>query len=444
MKEIRLENFRCYTDLSVSFRSGVNLFVGDNATGKTSILKACKYVLSSFFSGFSDDNTKWVNPGNEDFRQIETDGILLQERPIHIHFNTDDTIEYLELLRRPESLFLTDEESETYYTLTKNTKKNSRSLTSGIREYKDYAAALMQSYITENGQQKALPLFANFSTEDIHATRKIDVDKFKAYSHKPSFGYYECLEGDGFFPYWIKRLLVLQEGRENHPEIAIVRRAVQEALGGGGCRIIQDMQVRPNQKKVYYIYMDGREVEAGYLSDGYRRLVNIVTDLAFRCALLNRGIYNDEACARTKGTVLIDEVDLHLHPTLQSRVLKGLRHAFPQLQFIVSSHAPMVMSGVESNEENVIYKLDFSAESGYGIAPVVTYGMDLSTLTEVVLNQTPRVAEVDLQLTTLFELIDDEKVDEATILLKDMKEKYGGHIPELAQAEAMLNCVIPA
>lgn len=134
-----------------------------------------------------------MNPGNEDFRQIETDGILLQERPIHIHFNTDDTIEYLELLRRPESLFLTGEESETYYTLTKNTKKNSRSLTSGIREYKDYAAALMQSYITENGQQKALPLFANFSTEDIHATRKIDVDKFKAYSHKPSFGYYECL-----------------------------------------------------------------------------------------------------------------------------------------------------------------------------------------------------------------------------------------------------------
>lgn len=58
MREIRLENFRCYTDLSVSFRSGVNLFVGDNATGKTSILKACKYVLSSFFSGFSDDNTK--------------------------------------------------------------------------------------------------------------------------------------------------------------------------------------------------------------------------------------------------------------------------------------------------------------------------------------------------------------------------------------------------
>ena len=87
MKEIRLENFRCYTELSIPLKSRVNLLVGDNATGKTSVLRACKFVLSAFFSGFSDDNTKWVNPGNEDFMQMETGGILLQERPIHISFD---------------------------------------------------------------------------------------------------------------------------------------------------------------------------------------------------------------------------------------------------------------------------------------------------------------------------------------------------------------------
>ena len=58
MKEIRLENFRCYTELSIPLKSRVNLLVGDNATGKTSVLRACKFVLSAFFSGFSDDNTK--------------------------------------------------------------------------------------------------------------------------------------------------------------------------------------------------------------------------------------------------------------------------------------------------------------------------------------------------------------------------------------------------
>ena len=92
MKEIRLENFRCYTELSIPLKSRVNLLVGDNATGKTSVLRACKFVLSAFFSGFSDDNTKWVNPGNEDFMQMETGGILLQERPIHISFDVADVM----------------------------------------------------------------------------------------------------------------------------------------------------------------------------------------------------------------------------------------------------------------------------------------------------------------------------------------------------------------
>ena len=432
MKEIRLENFRCYTELSIPLKSRVNLLVGDNATGKTSVLRACKFVLSAFFSGFSDDNTKWVNPGNEDFMQMETGGILLQERPIHISFDVADVMG-----KEADSTG-----GDSFYTLIKKSKKNSRSLTSGLKEYKDWAALLMHNYISKEGQRIALPLFANFSTEDIHAIRKIDFGKFKEYNHKPSFGYYECLEGDGFFPYWIKRLLVLQEGRENHLEIDIVRKAIQKALGAGGCAIIQDMEVRPIRKKVYYILMDGREVEADFLSDGYRRLVYIVTDLAFRCALLNRGIYGEETCAKTRGTVLIDEVDLHLHPTLQSVVLKGLCEAFPGLQFIVSSHAPMVMSGVESNEENIVYKLSYSEEQGYRIMPTVTYGMDMATLTYVVLGQTPRAVEVDRQLNELFELIDVDRLKEAGDLLRKLRGKYGDSLPELARAEAMLNCLI--
>lgn len=438
MNEIRLQNFRCYSDLTIPFKSGINLLIGDNATGKTSVLLACKYVLSAFFSGFSDENTKWISPGNEDFRIRSSKGILLPELPIHIQFQTSDIIEYPDMFQQT-SLF----ESSASYTLTKNSKKNSRALTTGLREYKNYAAWLMAECFTESGQLMALPLFASFSTEDIHASRKIDTSRFKIYNHKASFGYYECLEGNGFFPYWLKRLLVLQESHENHPEITIVRTAIRNALGPEGCNIISDMQVRPNQRKVYYILPDGRETEADYLSDGYRRLVNIVTDLAFRCALLNRGIYGENACALTRGTVLIDEADLHLHPSLQAVVLKGLRHAFPRLQFIVSSHAPMLMSSVETNDENTVYKLNYSPTDGYGIIPVNTYGMDLSTLTDVILNQVPRAAAVDQNLSQLFRLIDEGDYKEAAGLLQQMRDRHGENLPELTQAEAMLNCVIP-
>lgn len=436
MKEIRLENFRCYSDQLILFRPGINLLIGDNASGKTSVLKACKYVLSAFFSGFSDENTKWLNPDVDDFTQIEHNGIILPEKPITIHFNIEDTVQYPELLERSQSLI----EVPVQYSLQKNSKKNSRSLITGIKEYKEYATLLHKNLYEKDSlqQQKALPLFACFSTEDIHATRKLDANKFIKYAQKSSFGYYECLDGNGFFPYWVKRLLVLKEGNKNLEEIEIVRQAIIKALGET-CNIIRDIEIRPNQKKVYYILTDGREVEANYLSDGHRRLVNIVTDLAFRCALLNRGIYGLEACSKTKGTVLIDEIDLHLHPSLQACVFKALRKAFPELQFIATTHAPMVMSGIESNEENIVYKLRYSASGGYKIDETQTYGMDSSTITNIILEQTPRDANVNKELELLFGYIDEDQYKEAQSKLSEMREKFGDNLPELSKAESMLN-----
>lgn len=440
MERIRLKNFRCYADQLISFKPGINLLIGDNATGKTSVLKACKYVLSAFFCGFSDENTKWISPGTDDFRHVTVNDFLSQELPIDISFDAEDIINYPELLKwRPIPLSNFELFGSCRYVLTKKSKKNSRPLTAGIKEYRNYVSLLKLNYFNEGGQQKALPLFANFSTEDIHSSRKIDSGKFKIYNHKPSFGYYECLEGDGFFSYWIKRLLILQEGRENHPEIQIVRKAIGDALGINGCNIIYDMQVRPIQKRVYYIFSDGREVEADLLSDGYKRLVNIVTDIAFRCALLNRGFYGMETTKQTNGTVLIDEVDLHLHPTLQASMLKGLRNAFPNIQFIVTTHAPMVMTGVESNEENIVYKLSYSSSEGYRVEETETYGMDVSTITNVILNQTPRDLHVQQQLDILFELIEDNQKEEASALLDEMRAKRGYSLPELTEAETMLN-----
>lgn len=443
MKQIRLEHFRCYANQTIQLKKGINLLIGDNASGKTSMLKACKYVLSAFFSGFSDENTSWINPGVNDFTILINNGVIAPEQPVKIHFICDP--DQYATLPYEEGFFNPGDDSEEY-TLQKNSRKNSRALVSGISNYRDYAALLQDTYMDSDDDQIVrvypLPLFACFSTEDIHASRKIDANKFLQYAQKASFGYYECLEGNGFFSYWQKRLLVLQEGQKNLQEIKIVCNSVVKALGPEGCGIITDMQVRPIQRKVYYLFADGREVEAELLSDGYKRLVNIVTDIAFRCALLNRDLYGLESSERTTGTVLIDEVDLHLHPTLQATVLKGLRNAFPNIQFIVTTHAPMIMTGVESNDENVVYKLSYSEEGGYRVDETNTFGMDMSTITNVILDQSPRDAGVEEQLNELFELIDTDKTEEARRLLTLMQERFGINLPELAEAQAMLDFTI--
>lgn len=437
MKEIRLENFRCYTDQIIKFRSGINLLIGDNASGKTSILKACKYVLSAFFAGFSDENTRWINPSSDDFQQKQKDGIIMPELPVSIYFNINDSFCQEEITK---SVTLFGEEVN--YCLRKNSKKNSRALIEGIKEYKSFSQYLQKSfYDMDKGQTKALPLFVCFSTEDIHSIRKINESKFKQYGQKNSFGYYECLDGNGFLKYWQKRMLVLQEGKKSLEEIDIVRQAIIKVLGVG-CSIIKDVKIRPIQKNIYYILEDDREVEAEQLSDGYRRLVNIVTDLAFRCALLNRSIYGLDACEKTRGTVLIDEIDMHLHPSLQSCILNALHLGFPNIQFVATTHAPMVMSGVKNDDNNIVYKLKYSMADDYTLEEIQTYGLDVSTISKVILHQTPRTEEIDKKLMELFNYIDEEKTIEAKTLLHALQQQFGDKLPELARAEAMLNFML--
>ena len=417
MKHIKLENYRCYELLPLSFKSKTTLLVGDNSSGKTTIIRALRSVLSSFFTGYSDENTRFVGLAEDDFTVKMTDSGTTNDKPIVVEFD---------LLGISA-------------TLSRNSRKNERTLTTGLKPITLYAKDLQKTLFENDIQVKPLPLFASFSTEDIHSNRKFSMEPFKQYAHKPSFGYYECLQGDGFFRYWTKRLLVLKEGGKGVIELFCVRQAIQNTLGVNGCNIINDMEIRHNQSKVYYHFTDGREIDSDNLSDGYKRLVNMVTDLAFRCALLNQGIYGEEACLKTKGTVLIDEIDLHLHPTLQSIVIKSLQNAFPNLQFVITTHAPMVMTSIQSNKENGIYMLSYSKENGYKAVDVDLYGLDASTILDVVLDVTPRSKDVDDRLNTLFQFIDTDDYANAKIILTEMKEEFGDNLPELARAEAMLN-----
>lgn len=424
--------------MEISFAPGINLLIGDNASGKTSVLMGLRAAMSAFFAGFSDENTRFIGLKFNDFTEIISSESKTISRPIRIEFNINDCIEH-------------DEYFNNYGFFEKTSSislkgPKSRTLITGIKDLKLYGNRLIDNmFIMGNNQSKqvlSLPLFASFTTEDIHSTRKINAKKFKAYFQKPSFGYYECLDGNGFFPYWVKRILVLEEGQKSLSEVEAVRNSIIKALGPEGCNIISDMSVRPNQGKVYYYFMDGREVAAENLSDGYARLVNIVTDLAFRCMLLNKGKYGLEACSKTIGTVLIDEIDLHLHPTLQSVVVKGLQQAFPKLQFIITTHAPMVMTSIQSDEENVIYKLSYTKEKGYEANSIDLYGMDASTIIGVALDTIPRSKEVDDELTKLFNFIDDDKYAEARELLQDMKSRFRDSLPELIKAESMLNFLV--
>jgi predicted ATP-binding protein involved in virulence len=416
MESITLDNYRCFEHLHLDFSDKINLLIGDNASGKTTIVRAVSAALSSFLTGFSDQNTKFSGLEKEDFRIIKADGGLANEEPIKVDFTW---------LGKKASLEL------------KSIK--GRTLQDPLKPIKELGKATYKNLFQYNKQVIALPLFTSFSTSDIHKPRKFGRAIFAQYEHKPSFGYFECLQGDGFMDYWTLRLLALQEGQTGELEVTGVLNALKSALGKDGCNILSNVEIRYIQGKVYYYLNDGRLTTTENLSDGLRRLVNIVLDLSFRCMLLNKGIYGLEACSKTTGTVLIDEIDLHLHPTLQSVVMKGLQHAFPNLQFIITSHAPMIMTGIPMDNHNKIIKLTYDEKIGYKAKEIEAYGLDASTIIQSVLDVVPRSPQVEEKLKTLFDLLDSDEYEEATVVLNKMQEEFGDKLPELAKAESMLN-----
>ena len=425
----------------MEFRKGINLLIGDNSSGKTSLIRACNFVANSLFCGYSDENTVWNSVDDDDFKlNIDANNTILPEQPVSISFHlaTWD----LSPIKADDALVSFDYDTQLH--IEKKSKKNSRNLLTGLSTLKTYAATLYSNSHLKIGndvvQQNVLPVYACFTTEDIHASRKIDRQKFKEYAQKPSFGYFECYDCRGLFDYWLERLLVLQEAEIGEQEIECVRKAISKCFGVNGAGIIEDMVIRPVRGKVFFKYTDGRYVESSMLSDGYKRLVNIVVDIAIRCALLNKGMYGSEAYKQTHGTVIIDEIDEHLHPALQSKVLKSLHQTFPEIQFIVSTHAPLVMSSVEKSKDNVVYRLWYDEEEhDYKHVELNTYGLDSNLILEEEMFVASRDSIVSEQLKDIKRLVSERKLAEAKTLLADLETKTSPSQPSLIKIHSLIN-----
>lgn len=97
------------------------------------------------------------------------------------------------------------------------------------------------------------------------------------------------------------------------------------------------------------------------LSDGYRSVISIIADLASRMAMLNPFL-GDNVCKLTSGVVLIDELDLHLHPKWQRKIVEDLKKVFPLVQFITTTHSPFIIQSLNPGELRRIKKIDDDEE----------------------------------------------------------------------------------
>jgi predicted ATP-binding protein involved in virulence len=167
------------------------------------------------------------------------------------------------------------------------------------------------------------------------------------------------------------------------------------------------------------------------LSDGERRLVLIAADTARRMVILNPGMAEP---LQTPGILLIDEIELHLHPKWQRRVIPALRAAFPKLQLIVTTHSPQVLSSVPN--EAVIMLSEGRVVPGL---PAVS-GRDTNTILEDVMDTPARPPEVQSKLDELASLIETDSTA-ARARLVELEAELTPDDVDLVRARAMLEFV---
>jgi len=147
---------------------------------------------------------------------------------------------------------------------------------------------------------------------------------------------------------------------------------------------------RPDKKNytLELSFKDGRVIAFETLPMGYKRIFSLVIDLAYRSYILNEDI-------ESSGIVLIDEIELHLHPTLQQEILQRLEKTFPLIQFIVTTHSPLVISNFKADLKNKLIKLEHEGNNYSNKNVDNIYGIDYTTGLMDIMDAKYRSSDID-------------------------------------------------
>lgn len=230
-----------------------------------------------------------------------------------------------------------------------------------------------------------------------------------------------------FFAWFRQREDLENEGRlegtiVRDPELTAVRHAIARMLPG-----FENLRVRRSPLRMV-ITKQGGELRVDQLSDGEKAILALSGDLARRLATANPGRPD---ALQGRAIVLIDELELHLHPGWQRRAVVQLREAFPNCQFIVSSHSPQIVSEVEPEG---VFLLVNGTMKRTDRSKGWTSNLILKELMEV--SDRPEEAQADID--AIYDAIDDGAFDKAEELLKRLEPELGPDDPGLAAARALL------
>ncbi len=428
LKSIHVENFRGFEKLDVTFEPHVTLLLGGNGAGKSGVLEAIKVAFGSYFAGIDQSPDQSIDA--EHARRVvhELNGVLdLQAQwPVKVRAEAD-------VEGYPRAPTLAQQVLGIGSSLSwerSRAGRDGRTTWGGDAQVRAFASHLQGE--VQAGAPVRLPLIACYGTGRLWRQKKITEGRLGVGTRFD--GYTDCLDvasSEQLLTDWMYRMRLIElEAREHdpaasEPRLAAVTQAVCDCVEGV-TRFWIDMKHQEIR-----LERDGAVESFGMLSDGYRNMIAMVADIAQRAATLNPQL-GAAAARETAGIVLVDEIELHLHPKWQRSVIPGLRRTFPRMQLIATTHSPQVLSTVERGqvrlfENNRLVDADLFVE-----------GRASNELLTDVFGVPARPESTARELERLFHLLDTERYADARAKLAELEAQLGTDDAELVRARWIL------
>lgn len=352
---IKLGNFRCFTDCDLDLDPILTVLVADNAQGKTALLNAISIALDVFVAAIG--HSKQCHG----FDRSDIHRVRVREKEM-----------VLASMVRFDAEGVVDNRALHWNRSLSSGSPLARSSTKGVKAMRE-AAGRLDAQLTDTNAKTplTLPSVAFYGTGRLWDEHRLtEGKKWRASARPVRFSaYLDCLSPSSSFKTFatwyeetansLRSSTSKVIGPEARPErlLAAVRKAVEVVLEPTGWTKIDwefppvDENGRPQGSGHLVVEHDSRgRLPLTLLSDGVRNMVALVGDLAHRCVRLNPH-FGEDAARLTPGILLIDEVDMHLHPRWQQLVVGLLQKAFPAMQMIISTHSPQVLTTVR--KENI-------------------------------------------------------------------------------------------
>ncbi|HRV96159.1 MAG TPA: AAA family ATPase [Anaerolineae bacterium] len=413
VKKLEVAHVRVFDQAEFEFQPGMNLLVGINGAGKSTVLDVLRVMLSHALPQFTASRSKPL--------EFKADDITFNQGALTVNLEFEAVgLDFDHLIHLPRHEYVIDPSGEgevrrqTYDLVERNElKANGQEISKSSKQYDEQPLAVYFSTHRSLPNDKQPSRQASAGGQSAAFAEALDHRELKILEFAEWTRAQEALAAEGTAQA-VRRLETLNEAVTNFLNDCTNLRAVKEP------------------KPTLIIDKNNATLDIRHLSDGERSVIALVLDLARRLVQANPKL--DDPLKDGKAVVLIDELDLHLHPSWQRTICDRLTSTFPSCQFIATTHSPQIVGEVSPDNISLI-------EQGTVLRPHQSLGMDSNWILRHIMGTSDTDFDTEDRIKHIEALVKDEKYDEAALAIDNLRDRIGGENLKLVSLQTRIDMI---